>query len=103
PHAVAVTSARQLGFIALSDGNVVMLDVPGRQIVTTIHVGGNPDFIITGLYPPAIGTTPQQASIVGTVASIIAYILLIALLLVPFLIFTRLNRAQVTNADINKY
>ena len=102
PQSVAITSDGQLGFIALSDGNVAMLDVPGRQIVTTIHVGGNPDFIITGLYPPAIGTTPQQASIVGTVASVIAYVLLIALLLVPFLIFTRINRAQVKKAEIKK-
>lgn len=102
PQSVAITSDGQLGFIALSNGNVAMLDVPGRQIVTTIHVGGNPNFIITGLYPPAIGTTPQQASIWTTVASIIAYALLIALLLVPFLIFRRIKRAEVKKAEIKK-
>ncbi len=102
PQSVAITSDGQLGFIALSDGNVAMLDVPGRQIVATIHVGGNPNFIITGLYPPAIGTTPQQASMWTTVASVIAYVLVIALLLVPFLIFRRLNRTEVKKVEVKK-
>jgi DNA-binding beta-propeller fold protein YncE len=102
PQSVAITSDGQLGFIALSDGNVAMLDVPGRQIVTTIHVGGKPNFIITGLYPPAIATTPQQASTWTTVASVVAYVLVIALLLVPFLIFRRLNRTGVKKAEIKK-
>jgi DNA-binding beta-propeller fold protein YncE len=102
PQSVAITSDGQLGFIALSDGNVAMLDVPGRQIVTTIHVGGKPNFIITGLYPPAIATTPQQASTWTTVASVVAYVLVIALLLVPFLILRRLNRTGVKKAEIKK-
>jgi len=102
PQSVAITSDGQLGFIALSDGNVAMLDVPGRQIVATIHVGGNPNFIITGLYPPAIGTTPQQASMWTTVASVIAYVLVIALLLVPFLIFRRLNRTEEKKVEVKK-
>src|SRR6266702_6125913 len=65
PQSVAITSDGQLGFVALSNGQVLMLDVPRRSIVTSIAVGGTPHFIITGLYPPANAplTTPQQATI----------------------------------------
>src|SRR5207248_3052677 len=94
PESVAITSDGQLGFIALNGGNVAMLDVPGRQIVSTIHVGGNPHFIITGLYPPLVGTTPQQASIWSTVISIVAYVFVIALLIVPLVFFRRFSRTQ---------
>ncbi len=65
PQSVAITSDGQLGFVALSNGQVLMLDVPRRSIVTSITVGGTPHFIITGLYPPVNAplTTPQQAAI----------------------------------------
>ena len=65
PQSVAITSDGQLCFVALSNGQVLMLDVPRRSIVTSITVGGTPHFIITGLYPPANAplTTPQQATI----------------------------------------
>jgi hypothetical protein len=53
PQSVAITSDGQLGFVALSNGQVLMLDIPERTTVTNITVGGNPSFIITGLYPPA--------------------------------------------------
>jgi DNA-binding beta-propeller fold protein YncE len=64
PQSVAITSDGQLGFVALSNGQVLMLDVPRRSIVTSITVGGTPHFIITGLYPPVNtpSTTPQQAA-----------------------------------------
>jgi hypothetical protein len=92
PQSIAITSDGQLGFIALAGGNVAMLDIPGKHIINTIQVGGNPRFIITGLYPPLIGTTPQQASIWGTVINISAYALVIALLIVPILLFQRYAR-----------
>ena len=65
PQSVAITSDGQLGFVALSNGQVLMLDVPRRSIITNIIVGGTPHFIITGLYPPANAplTTPQQTTI----------------------------------------
>ncbi len=97
PQSVAITSDGQLGFVALSGGNVAMLDIPGRQLITTFSVGGSPQFIITGLYPPVIGTTPQQASTYGTIINIAAYILVIALFLIPIWLFTsyaRNNRAK---------
>jgi DNA-binding beta-propeller fold protein YncE len=94
PRSVAITNDGQLGFVALGDGSVAMLDVLGRQLVATIHVGGNPHFIITGLYPPALGTTPQQASIIDTTATIAAYILVAALILVPVWFLIRQSRKQ---------
>jgi DNA-binding beta-propeller fold protein YncE len=93
PQSVAITSDGQLGFVALSGGNVAMLDVPGHQIVNTIFVGGTPHFIITGLYPPIVGTTPQEASVWGTVINILAYAFVIALFIVPLLLFRRYSRA----------
>jgi hypothetical protein len=61
PVAVAITSDGQLGFVALQDGHVVMLDIPGRRAVTTFTVGGHPHFIITGLYPPVTTAAPSSA------------------------------------------
>lgn len=52
PQAIAITNDGQLGFAALSGGQVAMLDIPGRSIIKTIAVGGSPRFIITGEYPP---------------------------------------------------
>jgi len=95
PQSIAITSDGQLGFIALAGGNVAMLDIPGKQIINTILVGGNPRFIITGLYPPLIGTTPQQASVWGTVINIAAYVLVIGLLIVPIILFQRYARSKV--------
>jgi DNA-binding beta-propeller fold protein YncE len=94
PRSVAITSDGQLGFIALANGNVAMLDVPGRQITNTFSVGGAPTFIITGMYPPVVGTTPQQANIWGTIINVAAYIFVIALLVVPVLLYRRYTRAN---------
>ncbi len=103
PQSVAITSDGQLGFIALAGGNVAMLDVPGREIVNTIFVGGSPQFVVTGLYPPVFGTTPQQTtpqqttpqqvSIWGTVINVIAYALVLALLIIPIVFIARRARA----------
>ncbi len=89
PESVAITGDGQLGFVALSSGNVAMIDVPGEQIANTYYVGGTPQFIITGLYPPAIGTTPQQSAVWETVATVLAYALVVALVLVPIYFFRR--------------
>ncbi len=102
PQSIAITSDGQLGFIALEGGNVAMLDIPGKQIVNTILVGGNPRFIITGLYPPIIGTTPQEASVWGTVINVAAYILVIALLVVPIILFQRHARTKVDHKKDDK-
>ena len=92
PQAVAVTSDGQLAFVALSEGKVVMMDVPGRTIINTINVGGDPRFIITGLYPPVLGTTPQETSTWNTLIDIAAGIILFVLVAGSFLLIRR-NRA----------
>ncbi|HEY0757096.1 MAG TPA: hypothetical protein VGD98_24295 [Ktedonobacteraceae bacterium] len=94
PQSVAITNDGQLGFVALATGQVEMLDIPARQILQSINVGGNPDFIITGLYPPVLGNTPQQASIIDTVATIGGYILVALLVLVPVWFVVRQNRKR---------
>jgi hypothetical protein len=94
PQSIAITVDGQLGFIALQGGNVAMLDIPGRQIFNTLYVGGDPHFIITGLYPPILGNSnPQQASQLSTILSIGAYVLVIALFIVPLLLLRRYTRA----------
>ena len=64
PQSVAITSDGQFGFVALANGQVLMLDVPARSIVTSIAVHGTPHFIITGLYPPvnSPASPPQQTT-----------------------------------------
>ena len=80
PQSVAITSDGQLGFVALSNGQVMMLDVPERSIVTSMAVGGTPHFIITGLYPPVHNPTftPQQTTTPPSSAKPISLLLLIA-------------------------
>ncbi|HVB23780.1 MAG TPA: YncE family protein [Ktedonobacteraceae bacterium] len=94
PESVAITGDGQLGVVALSSGNVAMIDIPGERIANTFTVGGTPHFIITGLYPPAIGTTPQQSDVWETVATILAYALVIALVLIPIYFFRRSMRKK---------
>jgi DNA-binding beta-propeller fold protein YncE len=81
PQSVAITSDGQLGFVALSNGQVLMLDVPGRSIITSFAVGGTPHFIITGLYPPVNNpaSTPQQTTTPPTSAEPVSRLFLIIL------------------------
>jgi DNA-binding beta-propeller fold protein YncE len=101
PQSVAITSDGQLGFVALSGGNVAMLDIPGRNLVSTIYVGGSPQFVITGLYPPVIGTTPQQATIWSAALNIAAYVLIVLLLIVPILLYRYYSRKKTTSLEEN--
>jgi hypothetical protein len=89
PQAVAITSDGQLGFVGLSGGKVAMLDVPGRKITNTIVVGGTPHFIITGLYPPLLGTTPQEASTWSTIIDIAAGVVILVLIVGSILLIRR--------------
>lgn len=58
PLAVAITNDGSFGFAALSDGSVAMLGLPERQLISMMHVGGEPRFVITGPYPPQEVPTP---------------------------------------------
>ena len=98
PQSVAITSDGQLGFVALSNGQVLMLDIPRRSAITSITVGGTPHFIITGLYPPvdSPSTTPQQATSppspakpTGVLLLIFSMVLAGVLLLAMLLLFWR--------------
>jgi DNA-binding beta-propeller fold protein YncE len=63
PESVAITNDGLLGFIALREGKVAMLDLIAHRLVYTVNVGGTPHFIITGLYPPPVLDTPTPTSI----------------------------------------
>lgn len=94
PQSIAITSDGQLGFVALASGNVAMLNIPEQTITNTFFVGGSPQFVITGLYPPLLGTTPQQAFAWSIVINIVAYALVLALLIIPIVFIVRRTRAS---------
>jgi hypothetical protein len=62
PMAVAITNDGLLGIVALQGGSVAMFDLIGRHLVYSVSVGGAPHFIITGLYPPSIVSTPLKVT-----------------------------------------
>jgi DNA-binding beta-propeller fold protein YncE len=94
PQSVAITSDGQLGFVALSNGQVLMLDVPRRSIVTNVPVGGTPHFIITGLYPPANASliTTQQTKIPPSSTIPFSWLLLIFSLVIAGVLLLGLLR-----------
>ncbi len=98
PQSVAITSDGQLGFVALTNGDVIMLDVPGRQTIKTIAVGGHPRFVITGLYPSLISFTPQQSLLYTFLDTLAHYgaAILIALLAIALIVYDhlRIRRAK---------
>jgi len=98
PQSIAITNDGQLGFAALDDGTVAMIDVPAHTVFTTIHVGGTPHFIITGLYPPAslplIPNTPQAASDLRMALDIVGFVIVGILLIVPIVLFVIYSRRQ---------
>ncbi len=102
PSSIAITNDGQLGFGALDDGSVALYDIPGRQVITTIRAGGSPRFIISGVYPPTFGTTPQQASLFEQVANIAGYLIVVALLVVPIILFRRYARRRDPKDDNKK-
>jgi len=94
PTSVAVTSDGQLAFVALEGGKVAMLDIPTHQITNTFDVGGNPHFIITGLNPPVFAPNPQQAHTLQNVITVVAYVIVAVLLVVPIILFRRYAKAH---------
>lgn len=81
PQAVAITNDGQLGFVALADGTVAQLDVPGRQVIATYRVGGAPHFVVTGLYPALLSFTPQQWSLITFLSNSLHYVAAAVILL----------------------
>ena len=87
PQSVAITNDGQLGFVALANGQVLMLDIPGRSVITSISVGGNPHFIITGLYPSSNSTAPSQSVPATMPVSLILLVSLLVLVVVLMMIW----------------
>jgi hypothetical protein len=94
PASIAITSDGQFGFVAVQNGTVVMLDLPGRQVVKTFQVGGNPRFIITGLYPSLLSLTPQQATVLSIVDNLSHYAAAIIIVLVTVIVII-INRRKI--------
>ncbi|GHO93409.1 hypothetical protein KSF_034570 [Reticulibacter mediterranei] len=89
PQSIAVTSDGQFGFAALDNGDVVALDIPGRQVMRTFHVGGSPHFIITGLYPSLLHFTPQQRNQLSFLDDLVHYGSVVVLLLIVIILVLR--------------
>ena len=97
PEAVAITNDGLLGFVALSGGKVAMLDLLERRFVYTLHAGGTPHFIITGLYPPSSeaippAASPQQDSTWRNLAIVVVYTLAFAFLTLLFVLLWHLRK-----------
>lgn len=86
PQSIAITSDGLLGFVALANGHTLMLDIPGRHILTNIAVGGTPHFIITGLYPPVTDPTSSQKTVASTNAGLISRVLIVSVIVVLILL-----------------
>jgi YVTN family beta-propeller protein len=62
PAAAAITFDGALGFVAERDaGRVAIFDVATYATLATLNVGGAPQAIITGAYPPVAASTPPVA------------------------------------------
>ncbi len=91
PVSVAIASGGQWGFVVLQDGRVAMLDIPGRRVVALINVGGSPNFVIIGSYPPLLQNTlsgglGESSPSLSVRWRLAALVLLIALFLLGVLV-----------------
>jgi hypothetical protein len=102
PQSVAITSDGLLGFIALREGKVAMLDLIAHRLVYTADVGGTPHFIITGLYPPPVLDTPtpatnvsssQQPTIPRKIWIIVFFASLVTIIIVTMILVWQLRRS----------
>lgn len=79
PVAVAITSDGNNGLVVAGAAHqVVLVNVPTRQTVATIAVGGVPHGLVTGTYPPAFDA--KTANIVGFVISGVILVMIVAIL-----------------------
>jgi hypothetical protein len=100
PQSVAVTSDGNLAFIALTGGSVAMYDILGKQLSQTFSVGGNPHFIITGLYPPPPTNSQQPTNTNGSpIPATLLYLIAVAALIVLLTIFILIILAKNKKAD----
>jgi YVTN family beta-propeller protein len=76
PAFVAITSDGSLGLVGQqATGDVSFLDVPGHKLANSIHVGGTPQFVLAGPFPPLVNR--QSAQVILIVIYVLAGILLV--------------------------
>ena len=76
PWSIAVTSDGSLGLVGQHDsGDVTILDVPGHSVLSKVHVGGAPQFVLAGPYPPLVNRQTSQVLLI--VIYVVAGLLLI--------------------------
>jgi YVTN family beta-propeller protein len=93
PLAIAITFEGSYGFVAQStSGAVTLLDAATRQVQATIPVGGAPQAIVTGPYPPSVSS--QEALLLDALVGAAVVVFMISALIVA----TRRPRARNKNA-----
>lgn len=76
PAFVAITSDGTLGLVGQQEsGNISFLDVPGHKLSSSIHVGGTPQFVLAGPFPPLVNR--QSAQVILIVIYVLAGVLLV--------------------------
>lgn len=80
PAAAAITFDGAYGFVAeRSSGKVTMLDPSAHTMLATVIVGGSPQSIITGSYPPLVG---REAAVIATVVASLVFVAAIVVLFI---------------------
>lgn len=77
PAYVAITSDGTLGLVGQQNsGDVTFLEVPApHKVLGTVHVGGTPQFVLAGPFPPLVNR--QSAQIILIVIYVLAGVLLV--------------------------
>lgn len=76
PAFVAITSDGSLGLVGQQQsGDIAFLDVPGHRVSGSVHVGGTPQFVLAGPFPPLVNR--QSAQVILIVIYVVAGILLV--------------------------
>ncbi len=89
PVAVAITFEGSYGFVAQrTSGSVTLLDAATHQIQATISVGGAPQAIVTGPYPPSVSS---QAAFLFNVLFGVA---IVVFMIIALIVATRRPRTR---------
>ena len=79
--ALQIVTGVAKGLLKDAFGKTSKRDVSKEGVINTFHVGGQPHFIITGLYPSYISLTPQQSFLLNAFATLLHYIAAIVVVL----------------------
>jgi YVTN family beta-propeller protein len=75
PATVAITSDGSLGIVGQQSGNITFLEVPTHKVLGSIQVGGRPQFVLAGPFPPLVNR--QSAQIILIIIYVVAGVLLV--------------------------